>query len=253
VPSDIFSFPRGTKAGTCLHDIFEHLDFVQKDPGVIKKLISDKLIEYGFDPLWQKTLYDMIRKVLSVPLEPERSDFTLSHIRSQDRINELEFYFPLKSISPKKLHTICRKYAGTELSKDFPERIERLDFSPVRGFMRGFIDMIFQFHDIFYLVDWKSNFLGNGIECYDQKGLAKAMKDELYSIQCYIYTVALNQYLQLRLPGYTYETHFGGAYYVFLRGVDPVKGSGFGIYKERPSEEFIHTLSTNLIDETGMS
>ena len=251
-PSDIFSFPRGTKAGTCLHDIFEHLDFVEKDPSVIKKLVSSKLIEYGFDPLWQGTLYDMIRKVLSVPLEPERSDFTLSHIRSQDRINELEFYFPLKSISPKKLHTIFKKYAGTELSKDFPERIERLDFSPVRGFMRGFIDMIFQFHDKFYLVDWKSNLLGSGLEYYDQKGLAKAMKDELYSIQCYIYTVALNQYLRLRLPGYAYETHFGGAYYVFLRGVDPTRGPEFGIYRERPSVEFIHTLCTNLIDETGM-
>jgi exodeoxyribonuclease V beta subunit len=251
-PSGIFSFPRGTKAGTCLHDIFEHLDFVEKDPSVIKKLISSKLIEYGFDPLWQETLYDMIHKVLSVPLEPERIDFTLSHIRSQDRINELEFYFPLKSISPKKLHTIFKKYAGTELSKDFPERIEWLDFLPVRGFMRGFIDMIFQFHNKFYLVDWKSNLLGSGLEYYDQKGLAEAMKDEWYSIQCYIYTVALNQYLQLRLPGYTYETHFGGALYIFLRGVDPTRGPEFGIYRERPSGQFINKLCTNLIDETGM-
>jgi len=66
----IFSFPRGTKAGTCLHDIFEHLDFVQKNTSAIKKLVSNKLIEYGFDLIWQETLYDMIRKVLSVPLEP---------------------------------------------------------------------------------------------------------------------------------------------------------------------------------------
>ena len=251
-PSGIFSFPRGTKAGTCLHDIFEHLDFVQKDTSVIKKLVSNKLIEYGFDLVWQETLYDMIRKVLYVPLEPERSDFTLSHIRSQDRINELGFYFPLESISPKKLHTIFKKYAGFELSKDFPERLERLDFTPVRGFMRGFIDMIFQFQGQFYLVDWKSNLLGSGLEYYDQKGLAKTMKDELYSIQCYIYTVALNQYLRLRLPGYTYETHFGGALYIFLRGVDPARGPEFGIYRERPSGEFIHTLCANLIDKTGM-
>ena len=251
-PSGIFSFPRGTKAGTCLHDIFEHLDFVQKDTSVIKKLVSNKLIEYGFELIWQETLYDMIRKVLSVPLEPERSDFTLSHIRSQDRINELGFYFPLKSISTKKLNNIFAKYAGPELSKDFPERIERLDFTPVRGFMRGFIDMVFQFQGQFYLIDWKSNLLGSGLEYYDQTGLAKAMKDELYSIQCHIYTVALNQYLRLRLPCYTYETHFGGAYYIFLRGVDPNKGTEFGIYRERPSGKFINKLCTNLIDETGM-
>ncbi|MBW2005250.1 MAG: exodeoxyribonuclease V subunit beta [Deltaproteobacteria bacterium] len=250
-PSDIFSFPRGTKAGTCLHDIFEHLDFVQKDTSVIKELIANKLIEYGFELIWQETLYDMIRNVLSVPLEPERSDFTLSHIRSQDRINELGFYFPLKSISTKKLNNIFAEYAGPELSKDFPERIERLDFTPVRGFMRGFMDMVFQFQGQFYLVDWKSNLLGSGLEYYDQKGLAKAMKDEFYSIQCHIYIVALNQYLQLRLPGYTYETHFGGAYYIFLRGVDPNEGTEFGIYRERPSGKFINKLGTNLIDETG--
>jgi exodeoxyribonuclease V beta subunit len=250
-PLSIFSFPRGTKAGTCLHDIFEHLDFVQKDTSLIKKLVSNKLIEYGFEPLWQETIYDMVRKVLSVPLEPGMSDFTLSHIRSQDRINELEFYFPLKSISPKKLQNIFAKYTDPALSKDFPERIERLDFTPVRGFMRGFMDMVFQFQGQFYLVDWKSNLLGSGLEDYDQKGLAKAMKDEFYNIQCHIYTVALNQYLQLRLPGYTYETHFGGALYIFLRGVDPNKGTEFGIYRERPSGKFIHTLCTNLINETG--
>jgi len=251
-PSGIFSFPRGTKAGTCLHDIFEHLDFVQKDTSVIKQLIANKLIEYGFELTWQETLCDMIHKVLSVPLEPERSDFTLSHIRSQDRINELEFYFPLKSISTKKLNNIFAKYAGPELSKDLPERIERLDFTPVRGFMRGFMDMVFQFQGQFYLVDWKSNLLGSRLEYYDQKGLAKAMKDEFYIIQCHIYIVALNQYLQLRLPGYTYETHFGGAYYIFLRGVDPNEGTEFGIYRERPSGKFINKLCTNLIDETGM-
>jgi len=252
-PPGIFSFPRGTKAGTCLHDIFEHLDFVQKDTPVIEQLIANKLIEYGFELTWQETLYDMIHKVLSVPLEPERNDFTLSHIPSHDRINELGFYFPLKSISTKKLNNIFAKYTGPDLSTDFPERIERLDFNPVRGFMRGFMDMVFQFQGQFYLIDWKSNLLGSELEYYDQKGLAKAMKDEFYSIQCHIYTAALNQYLQLRLPGYTYETHFGGAYYIFLRGVYPSKGTEFGIYRERPSGKFIHTLCTNLIDETGMA
>jgi len=114
------------------------------------------------------------------------------------------------------------------------------------------MDMVFRFQGKFYLVDWKSNLLGSGVEYYDQKSLAKAMKDEFYSIQCQIYTVALNQYLRLRLPGYNYETHFGGAYYIFLRGVDPSKGTEFGIYRQRPSERFINTLCTHLIDETGM-
>jgi exodeoxyribonuclease V beta subunit len=251
-PSGIFSFPRGTKAGTFLHDIFEHLDFVEKDTSLIKKLVANKLIEYGFELIWQETICDMIQKVLSVPLEPERSDFTLSRIRSQDRINELGFYFPLKSISTKKLNDIFTKYAGSGLSADFPERIEQLDFIPARGFMKGFMDMVFQFQGRFYLVDWKSNFLGSRLEDYCQDVLAAAMRDEFYIIQYHIYTIALNKYLQLRLPGYNYETHFGGVYYIFLRGVDPDRGSEFGIYRERPSNKFIKELCTNLIEQTEM-
>jgi exodeoxyribonuclease V beta subunit len=251
-PSSIFSFPRGTKAGTFLHDIFEHLDFAEKDTSLMKKLVANKLKEYGFELTWQEALWHTIQKVLSVPLEPERSDFTLSRIQNKDRLNELEFYFPLKSISPKKLDSIFAKYAGSEPFATFPERTERLDFAPVRGFMKGFMDMVFHFQNRFYLVDWKSNFLGSSVEHYDQEALAAAMKDEFYIIQYHIYTVALNQYLRLRLPGYNYGTHFGGVYYIFLRGVDPDRGTEFGIYRERPSGRFIKELSTSLIDQTEM-
>ena len=251
-PSGIFSFPRGTKAGTFMHDIFEHLDFAQKDTSLMKKLVAHKLCEYGFEPTWQDTLCDMIQKVLSVPLDPGRKDFTLSFIQDKDRLNELEFYFPLRSISPKRLNSIFARYAGPELSADLPGRIERLDFAPVRGFMKGFMDMVFQFQGRFYLVDWKSNFLGSRLEDYGQEALTAAMKDEFYIIQYHIYTVALDQYLQLRLPGYHYETHFGGVYYIFLRGVDPERGTEFGIYRDRPSGEFIDELCTNMIDQTGL-
>jgi len=252
-PSGMFSFPRGTKTGTFLHDLFEHLDFAEKDTAPMKSLVADKLSEYGFEPTWQETLCHMIQNVLSVPLDPGRRDFTLSRIRNQDRLNELEFYFPLKSISPKKLESIFAKYAGPELPMGFPERIERLDFAPVRGFMKGFVDMVFQFQDRFYLVDWKSNFLGSSPEDYGQEALVKAMKDELYMLQYHLYTVALDQHLRLRLPGYTYETHFGGIYYIFLRGVAPDRGTDLGIYRGRPSGEFINELCMNLIDQTGMA
>lgn len=242
VPSGIFAFPRGTKPGTFLHDIFEHLDFAQKDMTPMQKLVADKLKEYGFELTWQETLCNMIRNVLSVPLEPSRIDFTLSRIENKDRINELEFYFPLKSISPKKLTRMFQEYAGHKLPADFPERIERLRFSPVRGFMKGFIDMVFHFDGRFYLVDWKSNFLGTRVEDYGHKAMAAAMEETFYILQYHIYTVAIHKYLKLRLPGYNYKTHFGGIYYIFLRGVDTDRGPDFGIYRDRPSEALINEL-----------
>jgi exodeoxyribonuclease V beta subunit len=247
-PSGVFSFPRGTRAGTLLHDIFEHLDFAQQESLPREKLVTDKLKGYGFDLTWQETICDMIDKVLSLSLDSCRGDFTLSRIQRRDRLNELEFYFPLKLTSPETLKAIFAQSEGPDLPREFPERIEGLRFSPVRGFMKGYIDMVFQFEGWFYLVDWKSNFLGGKLEDYGQDSLALAMQKEFYILQYHLYCVALHQYLGLRLPGYRYETHFGGVYYIFLRGVDPEKGSDFGIYRDRPSKALITALCTNLID-----
>ncbi len=244
-PSGIFAFPGGTKAGTFLHDILEHLDFAQKDTSPMEKLVTEKLDVYGFEPTWQETICRMIQKVLSVPLEPSRKDFTFSRIRNADRLNELEFYFPLQSISPKKLAGLLRSC----FSSHFPEHIERLHFAPVRGFMKGFIDMVFQFEGRFYLVDWKSNFLGGRVGDYGQEALAAVMEKEFYVLQYYIYTLALDQYLRLRLAGYNYETHFGGVYYIFLRGVDPERGPDFGIYRDLPSSELVESLREGLIEK----
>jgi exodeoxyribonuclease V beta subunit len=246
--SGIFAFPRGRKAGTFMHDIFENLDFSQGDPFQIERLVADKLKEYGFEFTWLETVCHMIQKVLSIPLEPSHETFTLSRIGSKDRLNELEFYFPLKSISPRKLNRVFRKYAGRGLPADLPERIERLHFSPVRGFLKGFMDMVFQFKGRFYLVDWKSNFLGSRVEDYGQEPLAETMKQACYILQYHLYAIALNQYLQVRLPGYNYENHFGAVYYIFLRGVDPDWGPGFAIFRDRPCGELISELCASLID-----
>lgn len=244
---DIFSFPKGTKAGTCLHDIFEHLDFSQRGDPSAHGLVAEKLQQYGFDHSWHETLCQMIQKVLSVPLEPGERDLLLCRVRNQDRINELEFYFPLRSIAPRRLGDIFLRHDGPNLSGAFREKVGRLEFLPVRGFMKGYIDMVFQFQGRFYLVDWKSNFLGSSYKDYDQDALRAAMEGAFYILQYHIYTLALDQYLRLRLPGYDYDTHFGGVYYIFLRGVDPEMGPAFGIYSDRPSGKLIEELGAELI------
>ncbi len=247
-PSGIFSFPRGARAGTLLHDIFEHLDFALEGTSPMEELVADRLTDHGFQLAWQETLCEMIQKVLSAPLDPDRIGLTLSRIQNKDRLNELEFYFPLKPISPNSLRGIFEECAGSDLPAELSEFDGGLRFFPVRGFMKGFMDMVFQFEERFYLVDWKSNFLGSRVEDYGQDCLARAMREELYTLQYHIYTVALNQYLSLRLPSYDYETHFGGVYYIFLRGVDPDQGPDYGIYRDRPSGELINALCESLID-----
>ena len=110
------------------------------------------------------------------------------------------------------------------------------------------MDLVFLWRDRFYLVDWKSNFLGDSPKDYNQESMASAMKKECYVLQYTIYTLALDQYLRLRMPGYSYKKHFGGDYYIFLRGVNPGMGPEFGIYRDLPSRELIDGLRKGLME-----
>ena len=220
--------------GTFLHDIFEHLDFTENDGSSMEKLVAGRLMVYGFEMKWLKTICGMIRRVLDVPLLPGGDGFTLSSIPMKDRLSELEFYFPLKSITPKKLREVLSLHSGTEIPVDFPDQIGTLNFQPARGFMKGFIDLVFQSGERFFLVDWKSNLLGMEVRDYGPEAMAMEMKKQFYILQYHLYLVALNQYLKRRVPDYDYERHFGGVFYIFLRGVDPEIGPEFGVFRDRP-------------------
>jgi exodeoxyribonuclease V beta subunit len=230
-----------------LHDLLEHLDFTCKEAASRKKLVLEKLAQYGFEAMWQDTILDMIQKVLSVPLEPGRQDFSLSRVATEDRLNELEFYFPLKPVTPADLGKIEMK-AGINAA-GVTARLGRLEFAPVRGYMKGFMDLVFRFGGRFYLVDWKSNFLGSNVKDYDGPGMEAAMAESLYTLQYRLYTLALHQYLKVKQRGYDYEKHFGGVYYIFLRGVDPEKGSHFGVFRDRPTKALIEELRDTLIED----
>jgi exodeoxyribonuclease V beta subunit len=248
-PSGIFAFPKGAVPGTFCHDLFEHLDFKNIDNSRTTELVVSKLKTYGFDINWQDTIIEILKKVLTARLSSNSDSFSLSQIESKSRLNELEFYFPLNTITPDKLREIFLKHGGPQITKDFPETIGRLDFSPVRGFMKGYIDLVFRYNDKYYIIDWKSNHLGNRPDDYNREKLAEAMAKSFYTLQYHIYAIAINKYLSLRQPGYDYDTHFGGVFYIFLRGVEPELGNNSGIFYDKPSADLINELSRLLIDE----
>jgi exodeoxyribonuclease V beta subunit len=75
------------------------------------------------------------------------------------------------------------------------------------------------------------------------------MEEKFYILQSHLYAVALNQYLKLRVPSYDYEKHFGGIFYLFLRGIAPEHGPQFGVYGQFPSRGLIEALCENLIEK----
>ncbi|UCD82483.1 MAG: exodeoxyribonuclease V subunit beta [Desulfobacterales bacterium] len=248
-PADnsIFAFPRGSRAGIFFHDIFEHHDFAAQNPDELDRLAAGKLQQYGFDSKWQPAVSRVLRNVLSIALRADRPQLKLSSVRMTDRMNEMEFYFPLKTLSSHDLAKTFRKFGRQELLKDFPEQLEQLHFTPCRGFVKGYIDLVFQHQQRFYLVDWKSNYLGPGLESYDQPSLHQAMKTDYYILQYHLYTLALHQYLHCRKSNYRYAENFGGVFYIFIRGVDKFRGPDYGIFFDLPEFEFIQALGEALI------
>ncbi len=240
----IFRFPKGAVTGNCFHEILERLDYTDADSPSVKELIAETLDSYGFDDFWLDSVFRMVRNVIEVPLVRGRSDFSLSLIDRRHRVNEMEFTFPLDGFSSKGLKEVLRSVSrDTEHALGVVDVLERLEFSSCSGFMRGFVDLVFELDGRFFLVDWKTNHLGNRIGEYGTQALESAMIRELYVLQYLIYTVAVDRYLARRLPGYRYEEHFGGVFYLFLRGIDARVGPDFGVYADRPSARLVAGLS----------
>jgi exodeoxyribonuclease V beta subunit len=106
--------------------------------------------------------------------------------------------------------------------------------------LKGFIDLVFEHQGRFYVVDYKSNYLGDNAAAYQQEAMAQAMIEHRYDVQYQIYTLALHRYLRYRIPDYDYDRHVGGVCYLFLRGMNGDAGSG--VYATKPAKNHIAAL-----------
>jgi len=250
ITGDILDFPRGARAGTCLHALMERLDFRNRDDETTSLTIRNVLTEHGFDPDWEGAVLRMFNKMIDCPLDAAPDPLKLSSIGSNERMDEMGFYFPLRPISPQSLSGLFADCGIGGIPDVVREQMGRLRFSTTSGYMRGFMDMIFRHRDRYFLVDWKSNYLGDRLESYNREAISGIMSGSFYFLQYHLYTVALHRYLDARLPGYEYGRHFGGVYYLFLRGLDPSSGPACGVYYDLPAQKNIETLCSKLIADS---
>ncbi len=233
--------PRGPRFGTCLHQILERLDFTLADPAAVEALCREQLAAHGL-PVenTSATVAGLLQRLVRTPLEPGRPSLRLDRVPMAGRVNELEFHYPVRAFAASQLAQLL----GLDGPVDGrpPIRVGDLHFDLEGGFLQGFIDLVFHFESRFYLVDWKSNYLGPRPENYTAGRLREAMVEHHYALQYHLYTVALHRWLSLRLPDYRYADHFGGVCYVFLRGIDPDRPQ-LGVYRDRPAEARIHRLA----------
>lgn len=238
----IFDFPRGARAGSCIHAVFEDIDYALSDPAATERTVREKLELHGFESSWTGALLGMVSSVLRFPLGTAGGACRLGKLGPGERLHELEFTLPLGSVSPAGLGRVFERAGGGGLVGDFAASIANLGFRPVKGFLRGFIDMVFVHEGRYYLLDWKSNHLGHSPSDYSAERIALEMTRHHYILQYHLYAVALHRFLALRLEGYRYASHFGGIFYLFVRGMDPSSDRPAGVYFDLPPAGLVESL-----------
>jgi len=252
-PGDLQSLfhelPRGARAGEFIHSILEELDF--RDTGAIEPLAREKLLAHGYPESLLPSLCTALTQALHTPML--ESGLTLSDVPTSRRLNELELHLPLavargsvqepQPLTSKSLARVFEQTPGGAVPAGYAAQLGTLGFAPLAGFLKGFVDLVFEHAGRFYVVDYKTNTLGAQIGDYSQPALNRAMVHGHYFLQYHLYTLGVHRYLSRRIPDYAYETHFGGALYLFLRGMHPEAGPSYGVFYDKPSHARVQALS----------
>ncbi len=239
------AFPRGARPGEALHGIFETCSFSSDDVEARKIIVEQQLARYGIAAhhaqAAQQSVEDVLHTPFGTPLfaKPSR----LSELSSADRLAEMEFNLPVGSKRARlSSDRLADSLSSSGLSPAYEEAIRRLDFDAFSGFLRGFIDLVFLREGKLYALDYKSNYLGDHYSFYGRDALQIAMEEHHYLLQAIVYSLALHHYGAMRIAGYDYDTHFGGMFYLFLRGMHPDLGEN-GVYAYRPARALIERLA----------
>jgi exodeoxyribonuclease V beta subunit len=250
---DVFAFEKGARAGTCLHDMFERVPFdawrdrtgsASAFPNdAVRKIVEAALTKHriGADEATLSASAKMLHHTLRARLPGATNK--LCDVDDDARIAEWQFYIPMTDLRPERLAKVFAAHAGANIADDYAQRLAALDARRIRGHLTGFVDLVFESNGLWYVLDWKSNHLGDTTADYGAKPLWNAMCGHDYVLQYHLYVLGLHRYLGTRLPAYDYETSFGGVYYAFLRGIrEDGADPSAGWYFDRPPADLIRAL-----------
>lgn len=225
----ILDLPRGTQVGTALHRYLEKNEWhMLNNEASLEKLCQALQLDESFiSPL--KTWFEQI---VQTPFS-ESAELKLANLSTSDCIKEMPFYLAIR-----EHFDVTSFNRALQAHHHLPS--ETLQFEAIQGMVRGTIDLVFRHQGKYYLLDYKSNFLGETLADYAPNALEKAMLHHHYDWQYLLYTLALHRYLKTVDSHYDYEQHFGGVFYLFLRGMNGKPQSG--IFFDRPSAQLIHEL-----------
>lgn len=235
----IHSFPRGPEPGTFLHGLLEwaaDLDFASLARDHRRRdnqlAVYCRRRDWGD---WVSVMQPWLRHLLQTPLRLPRDQgaVAMGSLAGDSYQAELEFMLAARRVDTQVLDAAVTRAVLPGTARPVLNR------ETVNGMVKGFIDLVFCHQGRYYVLDYKSNHLGENGQAYSQAAMAAAMLEHRYDLQYVLYTLALHRLLRARLPDYDYDRHMGGVLYLFLRGVD---ADGQGVYSDQPARALIETL-----------
>ena len=266
-----FTFVKGANAGTFLHEIFEKIDFTNKSQwsGVVDRAVSSYQLPlvYSSAELQSRRLQGQEGAVALI--EPDSID-TTKHDALLNWIDEVIHAPLLASNQPLISLNASQRFAELEFNMGLSERFKAQDINQLfqqhlpddtdkhvnlvpqnkthlYRYLRGEIDLVYEHAGKYYVVDYKSNFLGNSLSSYDENTLKQAMSKAGYWLQAAIYQVALHRLLSMRISDYAgnEDKYLGPVEYVFLRGVYDPNPQTAASASQNPNKPSSNTSGTN--------
>lgn len=258
-----FTFSRGSAAGSFLHKLLEIVlsrnDVNKEDQDSIYQFVNSQL-KYDYYHLISNqgnekicALASWLNNILNANLLPESSKndhLKLSDLTPDNCARELDYYLPCKDFKVKVLNKLCHEFYAKVVKDNNLSHIPDLPDlkkSNFKGFMKGSLDLVAKFTtkqgDKFFMIDYKSNYLGDSFGDYTQDSILKSIFEARYDVQILFYSLALYRFLKCTLHDFLYEKDFGGVMYLYLRGMNSNNTVSPGQFYVRPSEELIKRLS----------
>jgi exodeoxyribonuclease V beta subunit len=224
--------PAGAHFGNLVHDLLEEfsfssLSFLPSNPELLSQ-INRKCEKYGVDA----SVEDIAKLLACVVSSSLPEGFRLRDLPIDKCLKEMPFYFRFNAFDTAGIFEILQG----------DPTVLPVSARQMKGYLTGFVDLIGLFDGKYYIMDYKTNYLGGDRHAYQPDQLVSAMQAHNYGLQYWIYSLVLHRHLQNLLPDYNYRQDFGGVMYLFVRGMSP-DTPGSGIYFTVPDYDTLQQLN----------
>jgi len=237
-----YTYPRGTAPGSALHAVLERIRPDNRRDWRRYLEHDNRQWQLGLEPAQLDACENWLEAIQYCELPQSR----ISLGASKQGAYRSEYGFTLGSDARVALDipAINAHFAAHGHPLHLSDKHRHIRY------LRGEIDHLYQHDGRYYILDYKTNHLGNSPADYTPENIRAAMGDHHYWLQAALYQVALHRLLQTRLADYDPARHLGGIEYLYLRGIDPAHPAN-GKYGWNYPPEFVAGLDRILGHEAA--